>query len=436
MKIMIVGCGLSGLAVADFLSCKGVEYFFVKQEDIDASFFDDKYLENVFFNVSQIILSPGISPRIKLIQEARKRKILVIGEFEFGCSNLSNDFITVTGTNGKTTTVSIIYFLLKGFAGGVSLGGNIGVPVTSLAQTVSLSEIVVLEASSFQIETIKNFHPHIAVIMNITEDHLNRHKTMCEYIRCKYRITKNQTTNDYLLLNADDEVLRKSPPKTKANIFYFSTKRKVCGSYIKNGYIYFNDNKKEIRLVSLSNLKLKGEHNLSNVLAACLAVFLQTGNRDLFKTLSHFEGVPHRIEFVKNIAGVEFYNDSKATNIASTLVASAAFLQRVNLILGGSDKGYDFDELFKKLPKNVKNIAVFGQTRNKIAFSAKKFNYQNLYICDNLESATKKMFEISNSGEVVLLSPACASFDFFSNFEERGNFFKKIVREIELNESS
>jgi UDP-N-acetylmuramoylalanine--D-glutamate ligase len=282
--------------------------------------------------------------------------------------------------------------LLKNFVGGVSLGGNIGVPVTSLLKTLSSNEIVVLESSSFQLETIKKFHPHIAVIMNITEDHLNRHGTMSEYIRCKYRITKNQTAGDYLILNADDEILRKNPPKTKAKIFYFSTKRKVCGSYLKNGYIYFNDNEREVRLVDISKLKLKGDHNLSNVLAATLSVFLQTRNMGLLKNISEFQGVPHRIEFVKNVSGVGFYNDSKATNIASTLVATAAFSENVNLILGGSDKGYDFGELFKKLPKNVTNIAVFGETRNKIAFSAKVSNYNNIYICDDLEDATRKMF--------------------------------------------
>ena len=436
MRTMIVGCGLSGLAVADFLSAREEEFFFAKKEDIDAEYFELGYIEDLLHGVDQVVVSPGISLHIRLIKEVKIRKIPIIGEFEFGCSKIPNDIIAVTGTNGKTTTVSLIYFLLKNFAGGVSVGGNIGVPVTALIKTLSLNEIVVLEASSFQLETTKKFHPHIAIITNVTEDHLNRHKTMREYLRCKYKITKRQGVEDYLLLNADDEVLRRNPPKTKAKIYYFSTKRKVCGSYIKNNSIYFNDNGKEVRLVEISKLKLKGEHNLSNLLAASMAVFLQTRNLEMLKTVSDFEGVEHRLEFVKNISGVDFYNDSKATNIASTLVAVSAFLVDVNLILGGSDKGYDFAELFKKLPKNVVNIAVFGETRNKIAFSAKMFNYNNIHICDNLEAATKKMFELSKSGDVVLLSPACASFDFFSNFEERGNFFKKIVREIELNENS
>lgn len=436
MKVMIIGSGVSGLAVSDYLAERNIDHFFAKKEDIEAREFNEDYINNLLCDVLFAVISPGIKPHNELIFQLKKRRIALFGELEFGASKINNDIIAVTGTNGKTTTVSLIHYLLKDYLGGCKLGGNIGVPVTRLIRDVNDSEIFVLECSSFQLETIKKFRPHIAMILNITEDHLNRHGTMREYIKCKYKITKNQTKDDYLILNSDDEIIRKNPPKTKAQVFYFSTKRKVVGSYIKNGSIYFNDNVKEIRLASLSKIKLKGEHNLSNILASVLAVYLETGNKNMLKGISSFEGVEHRIEFVKTIRGVEFYNDSKATNIASTLVAVASFKNPINLILGGSDKGYDFDELFEKLPKNVDKIAVFGQTRMKIAFSAKKHNYQNIYICDDLESATNLLFKMSKPGDVVLLSPACASFDFFSNFEERGNFFKKIVREIGLNESS
>lgn len=435
MKTMIIGSGLSGLAISEYLEKKNIEHFFAKQEDINASEFSDGYLDELLFNVGMVIVSPGISLQKELIIQIKKRKIALFGEFDYGASKIKNEIISVTGTNGKTTTVSLIHYLLKDYVGGVKIGGNIGVPVTSFVDDLK-NEIVVLEASSYQLESVKKFKPHIAVILNISEDHLLRHKTMREYIRCKYKITKNQTEDDCLILNADDEVLMSMPPKTKAHVFYFSIKKKVYGSYIKNGSIYFNDNKKEIKLVSLSKIKLQGEHNLSNILASVLAVYLQTRNLELLKNVSEFEGVPHRIEYLKTINGVEFYNDSKATNIASTLVAVKTFKSPINLILGGSDKGYCFDELFKNLPKNVVNISVFGETKHKIALSAKMWNYDNIYICDNLESATKTLFSLSNQGDIILLSPACASFDFFSNFEERGNFFRNIVREIELNESS
>ena len=435
MSVMIVGSGVSGQAVAEYLDNSGVKYFFAKQEDIDAFSFDEKYIQRLLRDVSQVIVSPGISLRTELVRWAIHKNIDVIGELEFGSEKIINDIIAVTGTNGKTTTVNLINFLLKDSEQGSVMCGNVGVPITSFVGRLS-NESIVLECSSFQLETIKDFKPHIAVILNITEDHLNRHLSIDEYIRCKLNITKNQDENDYLLVNADDEILQKQTPKTRAQIFYFSTKKKVVGCYIKNKSIYFNDNKKEIRLASLSKIKLVGEHNLSNILASVLAIFLQTHDLNLLKNLSKFSGVCHRLEFVKKINGISFYNDSKATNIASTIVAVKSFKCDINLILGGSDKGFGFDELFKKMPKNVKRIAIFGQTSAKIAFSARKFGFNNYRIFAGLGAATKALFGQAKAGEIILLSPACASFDFFSNFEERGNFFKQVVREIEFHESS
>ena len=241
--------------------------------------------------------------------------------------------------------------------------------------------------------------------------------------------------DDFLLLNADDEMLMNNHPKTKANVFYFSIKKKVRGCYIKRGCIYFNDNQTETKLTSLAGIKLLGEHNLSNILCAALAVFLQTKNKEYLKNLKTFQGVNHRIEFVKTIEGVSFYNDSKATNINSTLVALKSFSSGVNLILGGSDKGYSFDELFKGLTKNVKFIAICGETQNKIVDSANKEGFKNYQVCKSLKEATKQYFKFAKTGDVVLLSPACASFDSFSNYKERGFCFKQIVMEIE-NESA
>lgn len=436
MKVLILGLGCTGRALADYFEGQNIEYDFAKKDDVNAKTFNENYINNLLNDVDLVVSSPGISCNNELIFQIKRRRIAFFGELEFATSKINNDIIAVTGTNGKTTTVSLINYLLKDYKGGCFCGGNIGVPVVSFLNKIKGGEIFVLETSSFQLETVENFKPHIAVILNITEDHLNRHGTMKEYIRCKYNIANNLDKNDYLLLNADDEYLQKHPPKTKAKIYYFSTKQKVLGSYIKNNSIYFNDNNKEIRLLSLSNTKLKGEHNLSNILAGALAVFLETRNVELLKGITSFSGVEHRIEFVKTINGVEFYNDSKATNIASTLVAVSSFKNDINLILGGSDKGYGFDELFKKLPRNVKNIAIFGEARYKIAFSANKYKFENIYLCDNLVSATKLLFKLSKPQSVVLLSPACASFDFFSGYAERGNFFKKVVRELECDETS
>ena len=426
MKTLIIGSGVSGKAVYEYLKSRKCCCEILEQLNSGDELLDK--LESEKFR--RVIVSPGIKIDKSIIFQLKKKRIAFYGELEFGVNKINNKIIAVTGTNGKTTTVSLIGYLLRNYCSGSCVAGNIGVPITSLINKLN-DEVVVLECSSFQLETINKFSPHISVILNISEDHLNRHKTMKEYVCCKYKITKNQTEKDYLLLNADDDYLINNSPKTRAKIFYFSTKKKVVGVYLKNKTVYFYDGIKEEKLVSLSKICLKGEHNLSNILASILSVYLLTCDKNLLKDISKFQGVPHRIEFVKNIKGVEFYNDSKATNISSCLVACNSFNSEINLILGGSDKGYDFDELFKKLPKNVKNIALFGETKSKIAFSIKKFNFKNYYIFDNLRRCVAYLFNISLPGEIVLLSPACASFDQFENFEHRGNVFKNIVYELD-----
>lgn len=437
MKALILGSGLSGKSAYQFLKSAGYEVSFATEEDINdgSKIGKNQYTDRLLNGLSFIVNSPGINLECKLCEEAQSRKIKIIGELELGLGKTQGDIIAVTGTNGKTTTVSLINFLLLGENRRTYLGGNIGTPVTSFASCTKKEDIVVLECSSYQLENISKIHAHIAMILNITPDHLTRHKTMDNYMLSKYNICKNQTKDDYLLINADSELLMKYPPKTDAKIYYFSTKRKVTGCYIKSGCIYFNDNQKQKKLISLSGIKLLGEHNLSNILASCLAVYLETGNTNILKRVSNFQGVEHRNEYVQTIRGVAFYNDSKATNIASTLVALKSFKCKINLILGGSEKGYDFDELYANLTPNVANIAVFGQTKPKILYAAKKYNYENIYSCDTLKACTKLLFNLAKSGEIILLSPACASFDHFKNYEERGSVFKKIVGEIAQNET-
>ncbi len=430
-RVLILGFGISAISAYDYLLKKGYAPEFANnkylEKDININGDD---LDRLFCGLSFIVVSPGISLDINLIKEAKIRKIKIVGEFELGASEIESKIIAITGTNGKTTTTSLIYHLLKDYDKKSYIGGNIGLPVTKFSADTKSDDVVVLECSSFQLETVYKFKAKIGIILNVTPDHLNRHKTMKKYFNCKLKITKNQDENDFLILNADSEFLMKNLPKTKAKILFFSTQKKVNGCYIKRGNIYYNIEGREEKLINIKNIKLVGEHNLSNVLAACLAVKIITANNQLIKGVSSFCGVSHRLEFVTAINGVQFFNDSKATNIDSTLVACKSFKNGVNLILGGSDKGYDFDKLFANLPKNIKNIAIFGQTKQKIAFSAKKYKYKNFKIFDTLSDATKYCFSVSNIGEVVLLSPACASFDCFSNFEERGNVFKKIVEEI------
>lgn len=438
MKVLIAGQGISGRSAFDYLLKNGynVEYFKSQDLNIELNVSNKEYIDRLLSGLSFIVVSPGISLDNNLIKEAKKRKISVIGELELGTRNIKENIIAVTGTNGKTTTVSLINHMLKDYRHNVFLGGNVGVAVTSFCDRVNNNDIVILECSSYQLETINKFHAHIACILNFSEDHLLRHKTMKNYIKVKNNIVRNQSDKDYLILNYDNDLVMKNIPKTKAKLYYFSIKTKVNGCYIKKQCIYFNDNQKEIKLLSIKNVKLVGNHNLSNILCACLAVYLQTRDIDLLTNILTFEGVAHRNEFVKSINGIAFYNDSKATNIDSTIVALKSYKCGINLILGGSDKGYEFDFLFENMPKNVKNIVIFGQTRQKIVNAAKKYNYKNYYVCENLKAATHLCFTLSKPKDIVLLSPACASFDFFNNFEERGNFFKKIVEEIAFSESS
>lgn len=438
MKVLIVGNGISGKSAYKFLIEKGGEPVFAEDEKIvyEKCLSDSAYLDRLFDGLSFLVTSPGVSMDNFIIQQAKLRKIKIIGELELGCTQIESDVIAVTGTNGKTTTVSLINFILTGLNKTIYLGGNIGTAVTSFASQTKKDDIVVLECSSYQLESVKNFKPHISAILNITPDHLIRHKNMQNYIRAKQKIALMQTEKDFMLINFDDETLMQNIPKTRAKIFYFSTKQKVFGCYIKSGSICFNDNQKNIKLVSLKNLKLIGEHNLSNVLCSVLAVYLETGNKKILSRISDFVGVEHRIEYVKTISGIQFYNDSKATNIDSTLVAVKCFKNDINLILGGSEKGYNFDKLFENLPKNVRFITAFGEMKNKICDSAKKYNFKNICKCDNLKNCIFECFKNAKKNDIVLLSPACASFDQFSNFEERGAVFKKIVKEIAQNESS
>ncbi|MBQ4541647.1 MAG: UDP-N-acetylmuramoyl-L-alanine--D-glutamate ligase [Clostridia bacterium] len=436
MKVLIAGMGKSGRSAYDFLTAKGYDVEFVADEVLNSK---TEILENekdrLFSGLSFIVASPGVSLDLPFFKEAKKRKINIVGELELGAINTKGNIVAVTGTNGKTTTVTLVNFLLRNFDKKVFLGGNVGVPVTSFCELVKKDDVVVLECSSYQLESVKEFHANIACILNFSVDHLKRHKTLERYMWCKNKIVKNQTRDDVLILNADNDLLMKNKPRTKAKIYYFSTKKKVVGCYVKRGCIYFNDNEKSEKLLSLKKIKLVGEHNLSNVLASCLIVYLITKNINILNDVEKFNGVAHRIEYVEKVNNVSFYNDSKATNIDSTLVAVRSFKNKINLILGGSDKGYDFEDLFKNLPKNVKNIAVFGETKQKIAFFANKYNFKNLYICESLRAATVFCFEKSKPSYIVLLSPACASFDQFSNYEERGNVFKNIVKEIAFDEN-
>jgi len=355
-----------------------------------------------------IIVSPGIHLDIPILEQVKQKNIPIISEIELAYRLLSKPIIAVTGTNGKTTTTTLIGELLKAQGKRVAVAGNIGAPLVSVDD--SNLDYIVAEISSYQLETIKTFKPWISVILNIQPDHLERHGSMEEYINQKSRIFMNQTGDDYLVFNQDDNQVSNMVKKAQAKLVGFSTKHP------------------EIITIAPNEIKIPGRHNLENSLAAAAAAYLCGIKKEtVAKVLKSFPGVEHRIEFVTSINGVEFYNDSKATNPDSTLVALETFKGKgLILILGGKDKGTDLSLLCKKVKESVEEVVLVGEAAERFKKALEKVGYSNIHLANSMEDVVDQSLSLASKGDVVLLSPACASFDMFANFEERGRVFKKL----------
>lgn len=426
-KVLIVGNGISGKAANKLLKKLKYRTFIVEDNDLAINRIEKLKLLD---EVSLVVISPGVSIFSKLVDSAQKKGIEVVGELEFASRYLKGDNIAITGTNGKTTTTSLIGHLLSGGERNVNVGGNIGNALSTVVLSGTMSDITVIEVSSFQLESIKTFKPNIACLLNITPDHLNRHKTMENYINAKLRIFENQSEKDKAIFNLDDSTINSLDlSHVRAEKYYFSTKQCCKGCYFENGKIYFNDGKVDVFIMNSSEIPLRGEHNLSNALAAILCAMLANERPEKIRERMHnFKAVKHRLEYVAEKNGVTFINDSKATNISSSIVAMKAMTEHFTIILGGSDKGYEFDELFNEPMPLLKNIVVFGQTKQKIIAAAARKEVSNVYEAATLKQAVKLAYELSKSNETVLLSPACASFDMFKDYEERGRAFVRVVR--------
>ena len=428
-KALIIGSGKSGKSASKMLKTLGYMTYIADddQKNLSKLYNRDRFMKSL----SLIVLSPGVPTSHKVVEIAQKYGIDYLCEFELGVSMLNSKCVMITGTNGKTTTTALTGKLLEdGNFKNVYVGGNIGIPVTSFAKETTNDDIVVLEASSFQLESKKRTSAHIAAFLNIAPDHLSRHKTMENYISAKMKIFEGQTKEDFAVINFDDKELVKRTLDLKAKTYYFSTKEEVVGCFIQGDCIYFNNGISKVKIASVYDLKILGEHNLQNALCAILiALLLGEDAGHIQKQLSTFTGVSHRIEFVTDIDNVSFYNDSKSTNTNSAIAAMKAMNTNTTIILGGSDKGIEFDELFLNASPNIKNFICMGETKKKIVAAAQKFDVSNVYEVDTLKEAIDLGFSLSKNGDVVLLSPACASFDMFSNYEERGKVFMKLVRE-------
>ena len=426
-KILVYGLGKSGLAVINRLIKLKAKIFLLDANKDILKNIASIYGLSTEFNISSldmIIVSPAIAKNDALLEQAKKFKVKIISEIEFGyLLNKKATCIAVTGTNGKTTTVNIIYNILQSSGKNSFLLGNVGTPLSSEDVKKGL---VALEVSSFQLEYIDKFRPQISIILNLAPDHLNRYKNIEEYYSYKKKIIQN-SKNDILILNKDDDILKDFRPQ-KTNIYYISlNKFEGKGAYIYNGKICYHEKDTE-EICDIKDLKLIGIHNLYNIMASVVACKLVGVSSEVVReVITQFVGLAHRFEFVLENNGVVVINDSKATNVASTLSTYKSIMNGSHIILGGSSKGESFDALFSGKPKY--HFYIYGDTAKEIYTSAKKYNQQKrCTIFDNLFEATEYALSKAKKGEMVVLSPACASYDAFKNYEDRGEQFKEYVR--------
>lgn len=435
---LILGVSKSGFNACKLILERGGKCFLyeeLKSTKIDnsintlislgAKFVLPNEVDDVLKDIDVLVISPGVAINHQVAVKTKELNKRIIGELELGFQSFTPTFVGVTGTNGKTTTVSLIDAILKNEKVKSVLCGNVGIPLTQIAQKVDKDTVCVAEVSSFQLESVSSFCPHISCILNISPDHLERHYTMDNYVFLKKRIFKNQRESEYTVLNFDDNVVSNFAKEVSSKIVYVSTNQIVDGAYRLNGDLYFKNEK----IISENQLKIKGEHNVYDVLfAIAVAKLLGVKTETVQKTLMEFNGVRHRIELIKESNGVCFYDDSKATNTASTISAIESMDKPTILILGGSEKGEKYAELFEKIKvSQVKHVVITGASGLNMIKDAVNVGFLNYTYTSDFYYAVKFAKTIAKQNENVLLSPACASFDFFSNYEERGEAFKKIV---------
>jgi UDP-N-acetylmuramoylalanine--D-glutamate ligase len=434
-NITVLGLGKSGVAAANLAIKLGYNVF---ASDISGPKEVKKlnrrvinefgYHSDKILNSDIIIKSPGLQSNIPILKEAHAKKIQIFSEVSFALLNSKyKKIVAVTGTNGKTTTTDLISKIIKSEHKNSIVVGNIGFPLSGKALNTTKNTYITMELSSYQLEDSPNFKADISVLLNISPDHLNHHKTMKSYIRAKEKIFINQTKNDFLIVNYDDKICRKLAKKAKSKVIFFSKKPIKSGVFYGNGKIIIQIYKKHSEIKPKINIV--GMHNVENILAAVAATYIAgIGFMSIEKSISKYKGVPHRIEFVRTINGVSYYNDSKATNVDSTRVALESFDKNINLIMGGQDKGFPYTPLKQLIKKKVKSVFLIGEAAGKI----KKDLYGvGVIESKSLKQALKQAYNSSNNGDIVLFSPACASFDSFANFEERGNVFKSLVNKLD-----
>jgi UDP-N-acetylmuramoylalanine--D-glutamate ligase len=443
-KVLVVGLGKSGLAAALFLRRRGAQVTVSDIRSAEALANDIPSLLEEGINVEAgghglltfrrqdlIVVSPGVPLDTPELAQVRSFGLPVIGELELAARFLKGKILAITGSNGKTTTTSLVGEILKAAGMATLVGGNIGLPVVALIEESTDESWSVLEVSSFQLETTEQFHPAIAVILNITPDHLDRHGTFENYALAKERIFAAQKPQDFLVLNADNVRAAASASRSGAAVYWFSLENPVRqGAWVEGGQILYRASKEAQpeTIMPLTGIPLKGEHNVENVLAAVCASRLAGASSEVIRhAVETFSAVEHRLEFVATVNGVEFYNDSKATNVDATAKAIAAFPGGIHLILGGKDKNSDYTELADLLRARVRAVYTIGAAAAKIESHLR--GVVSIHSCETLERAVTTAAAAAHPGEVVLLAPACSSFDQFENYEQRGRIFKELVHD-------
>ncbi len=443
-KISILGAVRSGVAAAKLAKTLGAIPFVSDTASEEKLYVNLKILEheNIKFEINGhsenvfdadlIVTSPGVPSDSEVIKKASKNNIPVISEIEFASGFCKGKIVAITGTNGKTTTTSLTSFALKKTGNKVYTAGNIGLAFSEIALLANEDDYVVLEISSFQLDFVESFKPFISVLLNVTPDHLNRYENNFEkYKNSKAPITLQQTADEYFIYNNDDENIPLAAKESLATKYLFSTKNKVCcGTYFLNNNFIYSENQTEEYITTAEEVSLRGEHNYSNICAVITILkLLKIENEIIISALKEFPGVEHRLEFVRELDGVKYINDSKATNVDAVWYALQSFSEPINLILGGTDKGNDYNKIKNVVIENVKKIYAIGASAEKVFTFFSKF--KPVIKVESFEECLLLARKEAVEGEIVLLSPACASFDMFNSYEHRGKVFKKLVRELD-----
>ena len=442
-RVLVVGLGKSGVASALFLQARGAHVTVSDAKPQEQLGEDIPVLldhgiavetgghgERTFRGQDLIVVSPGVPADSAPLVQARALGEPVIGEIELASQFLPRNIVAITGSNGKTTTTTLAGEIVAAGGFPTVVGGNIGTPAISLVERAKADTVVVLEVSSFQLETIQTFRPKVAVVLNITPDHLDRHRTFEAYTNAKARIFENQQAEDFAVLNADDPTCAGLASRTRAQVFWFSNKKKEVkqGACVSDGRVLFRDAKGQHEIMLASEIPLKGGHNVENVLAAvCVGALMGCEPASIGQAVRGFKAVEHRLEYVATIRGVDYYNDSKATNVDATIKALESFPANVHLILGGKDKDSDYTQLNELLRQRVKRVYTIGAAAEKIESQIKGVEIDH---SETLETALRRAAATAAAGDIVLLAPACASFDQFRNYEHRGRVFKEAVHAL------